>query len=150
MNVSDPMLVLAKVHLDYDAVKSCDNRHELPLITSPEFSASTVRLFAVYYLNSHLYNALSRAYSNTCGFTMMADAIDTESFIDNIAVFSWRNSGNWAFWFAGSTKNAGIGNTMCHNCLILVISINKKGFKQNMNVIHCPISVWHFLTSFHN
>jgi len=30
MNVSDPMLVLAKVHLDYDAVKSCDNRHELP------------------------------------------------------------------------------------------------------------------------
>ena len=45
---------------------------------------------------------------------MMADAVNTESFIDDIAILSWRNSVYRAFWFAGSTKNAGIDNAMCH------------------------------------
>jgi hypothetical protein len=45
---------------------------------------------------------------------MMADAVNTESFIDDIAIFSWRNSVYRAFRFAGSTKNAGIDNAMCH------------------------------------
>ncbi len=79
------------------------------------------------YLNLHLYNALSRAYVNTCWLIMMADTVDTERFIDDVAILSWRNSVYGAFWFTGSTKNTGIGNAMCHNYLILVISINTKG-----------------------
>ncbi|GEM_PF-1937918 len=67
---------------------------------------------------------------------MMADAVDTESFINGIAVLTWRNSVYRAFWFAGPTKNTGIGNAMCHNYLILVRSINKKGLCKK-NVIHC-------------
>jgi hypothetical protein len=76
------------------------------------------------YLNLHLYNALSRAYVNTCWLTMMADTVDTESFIDYVAILSWRNSVYGAFWFAGSAKNTGIRNTMCHKYLILGIIIN--------------------------
>jgi hypothetical protein len=67
---------------------------------------------------------------------MMADTVDTESFIDYIAILSGRNSVYWAFWFAGSTKNTSIGNAMCHKYLILGMIMNTKGLnKLNMSFI---------------
>ena len=61
---------------------------------------------------------------------MMADAVDTESFIDDIAILSWRNSMYRAFWFACATKNASIGNTMCHKYQIIGLIMNIKGLSK--------------------
>ncbi len=76
--------------------------------------------FPAIYFDLHLYNALPGAYSSACWFTMMADAVDTERFIDDIGILSGRNSVYRAFWFAGSAKNASISNTMCHKIFFLV------------------------------
>ena len=88
--------------------------------------------------NLHLYNALSRAHVNACWFIMMAEAVYTERFIDDIAILSWRNSVYRAFWFASSTKNTGIGNAMGHKYLILGIIMNT--FKTERSPLHVPVT----------
>ncbi len=72
---------------------------------------------------SDLHDAVYRTYRDTCRFVVEANTVGADRFIDDINVFSRRDSGYRAFGFASPAVSARIENSVCHDTFLRITVI---------------------------
>ncbi len=69
----------------------------------------------------HFDDAVNRAYSDAGRFFVIPFTVGADTLVYNVNIISGGNGVHRAFRFAGAAVGALFGNSMCHDCMILIV-----------------------------